>query len=84
MPSGSATVVTPKGTFTGSTVSSLVVNGHVATFTLSGTWKGLSGYTLTVTATDGSPDKVTLVIKKGTVKVFSVSNKLKSGTITVI
>jgi hypothetical protein len=39
---------------------------------------------LTVTATDGSPDKVTLVIKKGATQVFTVSNKLKSGTITVV
>jgi Bacterial Ig domain len=82
--SGSASVVTYKGTFTGSAVTSLVVTGHVAKFTVNGTWKGLSGYTLTVTATDGSPDKVTLVIKKGATQVFTVSNKLKSGTITVV
>lgn len=81
--SGSATVISPKGTFTSTSATTLTVSGHVGTATLNGTWKGLPGYVLTIKATDGSPDVLTLRVKKGSTKTFAVNNELTSGSLTV-
>jgi Big-like domain-containing protein len=81
---GSASVTTSKGSFSGSTVTSMTVSGHVAVFKVTGKYKGTSGYTLTVTATDGSPDKVKLVLKKGSTTVYSVYGTVSHGSLTVL
>ncbi len=80
---GSANMVSPKGTFNGSQVTALTVNGHVGTVTLTGTWQGTAGYTMIITATDGTPDHVKFVVKHGSTQVFSINNQIASGSITV-
>ena len=80
---GSATITTPSGTFKGTSVSALTFQGPKAKFTVSGKWKGLSGYTLVGEAVDGKPDSVTLTVSKAGKVVFKVSNKLATGKISV-
>ena len=81
--SGSAWVGSGRRQFVGHRVTSMTVNGDVAVFKVAGKYKGRSGYTLKVTATDGSPDKASLVLKKGSTRIFGVSGKVFRGSLTV-
>ena len=81
--SGGAWVGSGRRQFLGSRVTSMTVSGDVAVFKVAGKYKGRSGYTLKVTATDGSPDKASLVLKKGSTRIFGVSGKVFRGSLTV-
>lgn len=82
---GSAKVTAPgtKGTFIATSVTKVVFNATGAVVTYGGTWKGVPGHTLLATLTDGSPDRIKLVVKQGATNKFTVLNALLTGFVTI-
>lgn len=84
-----------KHKFHGDTVTSLVVSANTATWSGSGRWDGVDGYTFEVSVVDnrngggksskkGAPDTISIVVRDGTGElVFSTSGPLKGGNIKI-
>lgn len=81
--SGLAGVRTPRGWFRGQQVTSLTVAGNSAVVVYQGTFRSRYGYTLTVRATDGRPDRITLVVTRGGTVLSWLNGNVRNGNITI-
>jgi hypothetical protein len=89
--SGKLTLVSRRGFFVGTTVTSLSVNTPDATWTGTGFWNGKGGYTFTASITDGETkahprgvDTASFIVRdRHGVVVFQGSGPVKLGDVTI-
>lgn len=80
---GTASVISAKGSFVATSVTGAVWTSTAATITYMGTWKGAPGAKLVAKATDGSPDAISLTITLNGTVVHKVANVVLTGAVTL-
>ncbi len=79
---GSATANNSKGEFVSTKLQSVTFTPGQTVTVYQGSWRGVSGYTMTITASDTNPDRIKIIVTNGSSYGITVDNTLSSGSLT--